>query len=198
MEILMKKAIFLVFALLLTLPVAAQVNLNVFTGYSLSAFEDQEEAASAIPLGVAVGYKVMPQLEVGGEVNLALPGYAFESTIYGVDFTTTFHQNLFGVYGRYYLPLQTVSPFLKAGVGLYTGNITMEGEFMGEKMDEELDMDSAVGFNFGAGVMLKKGFYGEFNYTIVNRASSEDDEDGSGESFGANTWAIQLGYRFKL
>lgn len=193
----MKKAI-LIFALLLTLPVAAQVSLNVFTGYSVSAFEDQEEAASAIPLGVAVGYKVMPQLEVGGEVNFALPGYAFESTIYDIDFTTTFHQNLFGIYGRYYVPLQSVRPFVKAGVGLYAGNITMEGEYGGQKMDEEIELDSAIGFNVGAGVMLRQGFYGEFNYTIVNRSSAEDSEEGIDDSFGANTWAIQVGYRFKL
>lgn len=190
-----KLSLVLVLALALVLPASAQVAVNVFTGLTYSAFEDQEEAASALPLGVAVGFMAAPKLEVGGEVNLAVPGYGFESTIYDVKFTTTFQQNLFGVYGRYYLGGQSLKPFVKAGVGLYSGDVKIEGSFMGETMDESLDVDSAIGFNFGAGVLFKS-FYGEFNYNLVSRKS--DDGEGSSDSYGANTWTVQIGYRFKL
>ncbi len=185
-----------VLALMLVLPVSAQVAVNVFTGLSYSAFEDQEEAASAIPLGVAVGWPVMPNLEVGGEVNFALPGYQFETSFYDVKITSTFQQNLVGAYARYYLGEGSLKPFVKGGLGYYFGNAKVEGTFMGEKMTETVDIDGAVGFNVGAGVMLKKGFYGEFNYNILSR-KAEDAEEGS-DSYGANTWAIQVGYRFKM
>ena len=186
----------LALALMLAVPVSAQVAVNVFTGLSFSAFEDQDESASALPLGVAVGFNPIPNLEVGGEVNLALPGYGFESTIYDVKITTTFQQNLVGAYGRFYFSGGPIMPFAKLGLGYYFGDVKVKGEFMGMKMDETLDVDGAVGFNVGAGVMLKKGFYGEFNYNILSRKSS--DGEGGSDSYGANTWAIQLGYRFKF
>lgn len=191
-----KLCLFVVLMSMVALPAFAQLNVNVFTGLTFSAFEDQEESATALPLGVAVGFNPMPNLEVGGEVNLALPGYGFESSFYDVKITTTFQQNLVGAYGRYYFSEGPIMPFAKVGLGYYFGDVKVNGEFMGEEMDETLDVDGAVGFNLGAGVMLKKGFYGEFNYNILSRKSS--DGEGGSDSYGANTWAVHVGYRFKL
>ncbi|MDZ7371970.1 MAG: porin family protein [candidate division KSB1 bacterium] len=184
--------------LMFAFPLYSQVAVNVFTGLSYSAFEDQEESASAIPLGVAVGYAAMPNLEVGGELNLALPGYGFETELYDIKVTSTFKQNLVGVFGRYYLGKGNLKPFVKGGLGMYFGDAEVEVSYEGQKEKETIDVNGALGFNLGAGVMLQKGFYAEFNYNIVSRKASDSETGEESDSFGMNTWAVQLGYRFKL
>ena len=175
--------------LLLSTSVMAQnsIALSAYTGYSLSAFEDQESAAGSLPLGISGAVEVMPQLQVGGEVLFALGGYQFEAEFFGETITTTMNQNMVGVFGRYYIPTTSITPYGKLGLGYYFGDSSIEG-FGAE---EELDVDGAIGFNLGAGVLITDNIFAEFNYNIVSRESD-------GESFGANTWAILAGYRFML
>jgi len=158
------------------------LTLSVFTGYSLTAFEDQESSAGTIPVGLSAGFKVQPALEVGGEFFYPIGGYSFEEG--DEDFgkiTYTFNQMMAGVYGKYLLGSGNLKPFLKAGVGYYMGNVKGETEGLPEV---DVDMDAAVGFNVGAGIESPNGLFAGFTYNIVTR-----------EDAGMNTYAVTVGYK---
>jgi hypothetical protein len=180
----MRNAIALAIILVVAVAGFAQQNLtlSVFTGYSLTAFEDQGSAAGTLPIGLSAGLKVQPALEVGGEFFYPLGGYAFEEQ--DEDFgkiTTTFNQMMAGVYGKYLLGSGNLKPFLKAGVGYYMGNAQAETEGL-PKVD--VDIDAAVGFNVGAGIESPNGLFAGFTYNIVTR-----------EDVGMNTYAVTVGYK---
>ncbi|MBN2009838.1 porin family protein [candidate division KSB1 bacterium] len=178
---------------LIAAPVLAQSNLVVsaFTGYSMSAFEDQESAAGTLPLGITVGHPVNSSLEVGGELNYALGGYNFESNVSGGKLTTTFNQLVVGAFGKYHFQNSSkYAPYAKAGLGFFTGDAQMEFEYNGQKQKSDSNIDSGVGFSLGAGIKVNKNVFTEFNYNIVSRKP-----DG-GNSFGMNTWGILVGWTF--
>ena len=175
--------------------------VNLSTGYSLTAFEEDpysQDAAGTLPLGVSVGKQVTPALEAGVEVLYPLGGYTWEVEFTGIPgivdsykTESTINQVLYGVYGRYLLSSGPgLKPFVKAGLGLYTGGGTVE--FEGES--EDFDIKSAVGFNIGGGVYVKDNVWVQFQYHIVSR---EPDEEGA-EKSGANTWDVMAGYVFEL
>lgn len=151
-----------------------------YAGYSMTAFEDQESAAGTILAGIYLGYKAMPALEIGAEFNYPVGGYSFESEYFGTTFTYTFHQMMLGFYGKYYIGTGNMKPFIKGGIGYYMGDTDVESG--GE--EATVDRDSAIGFNFGGGVLLNNGFFAEFNYNIVTR-----------EELGMGTWAAFVGYQ---
>ena len=180
------------FASLFSTAIFAQSRFTVsaLTGYTMSAFEDQEDAAGTLPIGVLVGYKAAPNLEVGVELNHALGGFGFEFDYSGTKITTTFNQTIFGVFGKYHFTENILKPYAKLGVGYYTGNADVEYELNGDKQSSTSDIDSAIGFSLGAGLIQSaKGFFAEFNYHIVSRKVE-------GESGGMNSWAILIGYKF--
>jgi hypothetical protein len=160
----------------------AQQNMTVslFTGYTMSAFEDQESAAGTLPLAASIGFKAAPALEIGGEFFYPLGGYQFETDILGTKLTTTFNQMMAGAYGKYCLGEGATKPFLKAGVGYYFGNVKLESE--GES--DSADMDGAIGFNVGGGIQMDSGLSLGFTYNIVTR-----------EEVGMNFWAATIGYQ---
>lgn len=184
----MKFKLFIVIgSLLMSASVYGQSKFTVaaLAGYGLSAFENQESSAGTIPLGVQLGYLVTPSLEAGAEVNLALGGYKFESEFDEFNVTTTFNQTIIDAFGKYYFGQGNFKPFAKAGLGYYLGDakVKIEGD------SETADIDPAIGFNFGAGLINQKGIFAEFTYHIVSRKSG-------GESMGMNNWAVMIGYKF--
>jgi len=164
----------------------AQVILGVQAGYASTAFEDQESAASTFSGGAIIGTDIMPMIDVGLEYNLLFSPFEFEEG----GTTAKVSQNLLGLWARwYFLPIPAVSPYIRGGVGYYSGKLELSGAMTGEA-----DFKSTVGFNIGAGVDMPMGLYGEFVYHIVSR---ELDVDGA-ESAGYNNWAISVGYSFDL
>ncbi len=164
----------------------AQLILGVQAGYASSAFEDQESAASTFSGGAILGTDIMPMIDVGLEYNLLFSPFEFDQQ----GTTAKITQNVLGLWARwYFIPLPAASPYIRGGVGYYSGKLELSGGSTGEA-----DFKSAVGFNIGAGVDLPMGLYGEFVYHIVSR---ELDLPGQ-ESGGANNWAISLGYSFDL
>ncbi len=190
----MKKAtMFLFVALFLVSGLFAQESqftVSAVGGYAMSAFEDQDDAAGALPVGVQVGYKFKPNFILGGEVNLAVGGFSWEMEESGYKITTTANQTLIGAFGKYYFSEGTYLPYGRAGVGMYTGDGEVKAEYQGQSQKQTLNIDSAFGFNIGGGVLLpEKGIFAEFIYHIVSR-------EVEGESSGMNYWAIQVGYQF--
>ncbi len=150
-------------------------------GYTMSAFQDQSSAAGTLALGASVGVKATPALEVGGEFIYPISGYKFEMTdeVFG-KITTTINQMMIGAYGKYFIGTGNLMPFLKAGLGYYTGKPKVE--ITGHS--ETAELKSAIGFNFGGGVQTAKGLFAMFTYNIVKR-----------ESAGYNSWSVLIGYQ---
>ena len=174
---------------LLSPAVHAQKDLIVTasTGYSLSAFENQNSVAGSWPLSLSGAIEVAPQLEMGADVHLALGGYAFDGEFFGQSITTTFRQHSVGAFVRYLLPLGSVSPFVRIGSGYYFGNSSYE--LFGHKQEEQVK--GAFGLSVGAGILLTDHLNAEFIYNAVSRESDE-------QKFDANTWMFLVGYRFIL
>ncbi|MBD3376839.1 outer membrane beta-barrel protein [candidate division KSB1 bacterium] len=168
-----------------------KTTVTVLAGYTMSAFEDQEEAAGTLAGGVRAGYMASPQIEVGAEFQSALGGYTYEMTLFDVTMETSFNQNVFGIYGKYLIPAANFKPFVKAGLGYYFGDAKVESDDELFNIDESVSIDAALGFNFGIGAHLTRALSAEFNYHIVSREME-------GESIGMNAWAILVGYNFKL
>ena len=179
----MKTRIGLVLGMVLILAAAASaqnLKLTAYAGYSMSAFENQGSAAGTIPLGLSLGFKAAPALEVGGEFFYPVGGYQFELKEATAKVTTTFNQMMAGGYGRYVLGSGHTKPFLKAGIGYYMGDVKFEVE--GGESDTA-KLDGAIGFNIGGGILMQSGLSLGFTYNIVTR-----------EKAGMNTWAILVGY----
>jgi len=168
----------------------AQNAISVHSGILVSAFEDQDESATAIPIGANFGMMVGENLEAGAEFGLLVSPFEFESEGLGTTVTSKISQTIIGVFGRYHFPMNGIMPYAKAGLGYYMGTFEAESDFgSGEE-----DFKGAIGFNIGAGVNTEMGIYGEFVFHIVSR---ELDMDGA-ESFGANNWGVNVGYRLPL
>ncbi|MCK5739541.1 porin family protein [bacterium] len=182
----MKKLLVLGFVLLATSVFAQGFIISPMSGYSMTAFEDQDDAAGNVLLGVEVGMMVMDNLEAGLEVMYPL-GYTFK--IEGVA-ETTFKNTQIGAYGKYYFEMDSFTPFVKAGLAYYMGNAEIELEAAGAE-DVELELDGALGFSVGGGVLMGNGMFVQLDYNIVSRG---DD----GDNFGMNTWDVLVGYQFPL
>lgn len=178
-------------------------SLAITTGYTMSAYEDQEDAAGTLPIGLQLGYTASPNLQIGLEVNNALAGFTWQLKDESINIESTFNQTIIGAYGKYFLGSGNVKPFVKGGVGYFLGDNETKVEILDESSTQKVKIDPAVGFTVGGGVSLTKKLFLEFNYNIVSRKaveSSDDDEliDVSSEKAGMNTWSVLVGYTFKL
>jgi opacity protein-like surface antigen len=183
------KLLFILVAILsVTVITQAQVYVGVQGGLGFSSFEDQDEGATAIPVAVTVGTDLLPIVDAGVEANFLASPYKFDVVDAALQTTEVeINQTIFGAYVRWYvLPLPALSPYVKGGVGYYSGKWKSDAG--------DVDLKSTVGFNIGAGVDLLMGLYGEVVYHIV---SMEADVSGA-ESMGYNSIQVQIGYSFDL
>ncbi len=187
----MKKVTFTIFIVLLLSVAGFSQSLAIFGGYLNSAFEDQEEAAGAIELGGAFVLDALPVLEAGVEFSTLISPFEFEMEVLGVKTTSKFKQTMFGVFGKYNISLPALTPYIRGGVGYYTGSIEVEAA--GETGEQ--DFKSAIGFNIGGGVQTFAGLYGEFIYHIV---SKELDVENAPSAMGSNYWGLRVGYSISL
>lgn len=182
-------------------------SLAVTSGYTMSAFEDQEDAAGTLPLGVQLGYMASPNLQVGAEVNYLLSGLTWKGEYAGFTLEQTFEQTIVSAYAKYFLGQGNVKPFVKGGVGYFMGNAKWVYKYDNEEDTDDMKIDPAIGFIVGAGVTLTPNIFVEFNYNLVSRKYAEDDAadmdpyasaNESSDKFGMNTWSILVGYKFNL
>jgi len=179
----------------------SNTSVAIVTGYTMSAFEDQQDAAGTLPVGVQLGYKASPNLQVGVGFTTLLGGLSWEASDMDYKVTTTFNQSIISAYAKYFLGEGSIKPFIKGGVGYFTGNADVKVEYAGEKATNTAKIDPAIGFIVGGGLTLNKNIFAEFNYNLVSRkpADSGDEFDsGSTDSMGMNTWSVLIGYQFNL
>lgn len=183
--------------------------LGIYTGYTMSAFEDQGDAAGTLPVGVQLGFKVAPQVEVGFEAANALGGFTWKGDVLGMETESTFNYTLLSAYGKYSFSQENLAPYVKGGIGYFLGDVKTKVSFMGEEESVTSKIDPGIGFVLGGGVDFNKRFFAEFSYNIVSRKSGEetdgsdefemaaaDDSGSSNDSWGMNTWVAKIGYRF--
>jgi hypothetical protein len=177
-----------------------QGKVGAFVGFGQSAFEDQDDAAGYIPVGVQGLYQVAPGFSVGAEVNISAVKFTWEIMD---EYTgekageVSISQNVFGALAKYEFGQASIRPLLRAGLGMYMGKSDAEPA-AGYTGGGEVDYKSAFGFNIGGGAtgcLGEKMFWlGEFVFHIVSR---EPDVEGA-ESAGANNWAVHAGVGMKF
>ena len=196
-EVMMKKVgLILAISVLFVLPCIAKDNVSVsaYTGYTMTAYEDQDESSGTLSIGAAIGYMVSSNFEIGVNFTTALGGFSFINEVMGATHTITVTHIVAGVHGKYYLPLEGIKPYLKAGAGYFAGHANYEVETTGvSTTDTIIGIDGNIGFTVGAGIITKVGIFVGFDYNIVSRKW-----EGSDDSAGMNTWAVLLGYHKTL
>ncbi len=199
-----------VFALIFVNKVDAQpFNVGFFTGYGMSSFENQDEAAGYLPVGFQALYSLdkmkWGSLNFGLEFNYAVAPFTFEvSNQQGKLWDQKVNQMVIAALVKVKFLKETFRPYARVGAGLYTGNIKNEftdlarqlAQQQNVQLNEEVKLGSGFGFNIGAGtdfVFDKKGasaVFFEFVFHISSRTP-----DGANSSTGLNNWAVQLGYQ---
>ena len=181
----------LVFAAFFVTSAHAIGSIGIQGGMASSSFEDQGSAASTFALGANFVFDMVPIVDVGAEFNTLLSPFEFEQEAFGQKITAKISQTYFGAFARFYpLPLPAIKPYVRAGVGYYSGKAELEGG----GQSGSVDYKGTLGFNVGAGVKAIMGLYGEFVYHIVSRELDVD----SAESAGSNNWMIMVGYSFEF
>ena len=220
----MKRILFVLILLLTTISIYAQASIALFAGYGQSQFGDNlfEEGidydqAGYLPIGLQAGYNfgVLPigSIFIGAEINHAIMPFTFE---YRDDvgngeqrlLDVKINQTVIGGLLKIKFDAGSVTPFVRVGGGMYTGGSEIEYSNLlkslaeqqtGERLeDDETDLKSTFGLNFGGGLDFKVGSSNavllEFVYHMVER---EADVENS-ETFGADNWAALIGFQFGI
>ncbi len=184
----MRGSLLLLLLLVFSSNLFAQGNksIGLHSGILFSAFEDQDETFTAIPVGGYFGMEVSNNMEFGAEVNMTVKH--FEEEDQGITGSIT--QTVMGAYLRYFFPSESAIPYIRAGLGYYVGEFKLSGD----GASGSVDFKGAVGFNIGAGIGTESGLYAEFIYHIVSR---ELDISGA-EALGANNFGAHIGYAFSI
>ncbi len=191
----------------------AQFKIGAFAGYGMSAFENQDEGAGYLPLGIQAYYSLeklkFGSLNFGLEFNYAVSPFTFEAKDANSGqklWESKLNQLVIAALIKVKFLKKNINPFIRLGAGLYTGNQDNEFTDLGKQYlqqnnlqpVEETKFKSAFGFNIGAGADYKVGKTGavffEFVYHIVSRAV---DVEGA-QSSGLNNWAVQAGFQVGL
>jgi hypothetical protein len=193
---------------------AQTFKLGLFSGYGSSAFENFDDNAGTIPAGVQALISLdklqFGSIDLGAEFGYSVVPFTFEvqeqvnQQIYKYDWKIK-QMVIAALVKVKFLKKSTAHPFIRIGAGLYSGGSTYEfpdeikqlAQQNNITLNEELNIDSAFGFNIGAGTDIQIGktaaIFAEFVYHIVSRKP-----EGATESNGANNWAAQVGVLFGL
>lgn len=206
----MKKLLTILFALMIFSGSAFSQSIGIFIGYGSSAFGDDffgeeakdENQAKYIPVGGHILFGTGGNFEIGAEVNYALVPFTFSAGDLG---DLEVEQLYYGALAKFKIGSGGgIWPYVRGGAGLYTGSSTFK---VSDEMknygaeDYTFDMKSAFGFNVGGGAELdfssNNGLFAEFVYHFVTRENDATDGEET-SSFGANNWALHVGFHFGL
>ncbi|MBL1215761.1 MAG: outer membrane beta-barrel protein [Ignavibacteriae bacterium] len=213
----MKKNNLITAALVLVVFAFSSINgqsfkLGLFSGYGSSSFENFDDNAGTIPAGVqallSLDKMKFGSIDLGAEFGYSVVPFTFEvqeqvnQQIFKYDWKIK-QMIIAALVKVKFLKKSSVHPFIRLGAGLYSGGSTYEfpddvKQFAQQNnitLNEELDIESAFGFNAGAGtdIQISKtaAIFAEFVYHIVSRKP-----EGAPEANGANNWAVQVGVLF--
>lgn len=202
-----------------------QVNIGIYTGYGISSFEDQDGNADMLPIGLQVYYSMdnldFISLNLGVDFNYSAMPFSFILTNNTGQTLITRKQNQLHVGALFkvkFIKGFILNPYLRIGAGLYSGNQSLEysDELAQEAQQQqitlanELELTSALGFNFGAGVDLNLttnesfGLFLEFTYHLNSREIDESPFNvfpgvNLGKRvLGFNNMAVLLGLQVKI
>jgi len=207
----MKKSLAILFTLFLLSGSAFAQSIGGFVGYGASAFGDKffgeeaedENQAKYVPVGAHILFGTGGNFEIGAEINYAAVPFTFDAGEYG---DLEVEQLYYGALAKFKIGSGGgIWPYVRGGAGLYTGSVNVkyseEAKAIGAE-DESIDLKSAFGFNVGGGAELdfssNNGLFAEFVYHIVTREFDQEEGEEGDTSFGANNWAIQVGFHFGL
>jgi len=182
-----------------------KASITVLSGYTTSAYEDQQGAKGAIPFGLQIGYMVFPSIHVGFEVNHLLNGLTWEKRNLYYLRQNTYSQTIHSVYVKVYEGYGKVKLFWKGGLGYFMGDIINTDKYDGGEETYYYPIESGIGFTLGVGLSVNKISL-EFDYNIVSRVYGRraGTLDGSSnvrkhdEKVGMNSWSVLIGYKFNL
>ncbi|HID39741.1 MAG TPA: hypothetical protein EYP36_09550 [Calditrichaeota bacterium] len=177
----------------LTANTTMATGLGIQAGMATSAFENQTSSANTFVGGAHFVFDLLPLIDLGAEYTLTISPFSFQSDYAGQTYTSDISQSYFGAFARIFLPLPliVIDPYLKAGVGYYSGKIKTSGA--GES--QTFDLKSTLGYSVGIGLKSVIGLYGEF---IYNFAKQELDGIPDPDTLAYNNWMIMVGYSFGL
>jgi len=198
-----------ILASLTTENIFAQPSLNIFTGYGMSSYENVISQADYLPVGAQLMFGV-PIFNFGIEAN-----YAAIPFIFNVKEDQTakklkeikFNQLFIGSVVKINFAEGNFIPFGRIGGGLYTGKEIVKWTEDEKKtaiengttlQDYKVPLRNTVGFNIGGGfdfvIDKYSGFFFEYVYHMVSRKENIQN----GNSFKANNWVIQAGYKINF
>lgn len=189
-----------------------QVNLGFYSGYGISSFEAQDGNADMLPVGLQMYYSMdnlgFISLNFGVDFNYSAIPFSFILTNNTGQTLITKEQNQLHVGALLkvkFIKGFILNPYIRLGAGLYTGNQSLEysDELVQEAQQQqiilpnEIELTSAFGFNFGAGLDLNLttnesfGLFLEFTYHLNSR---EIDESPFNVFPGVNLGKQDLGF----
>lgn len=200
-----------------------QMKIGIYSGYGLSAFESQSSGAETLPLGIQAYYSLenvsFANFNFGLDFNYSVVPFSFD--IQANDGSKIFSRSqkqlhVGALIKIKFLKKSMFNPFLRLGIGLYSGGHTLEYPAAIEQeaqqkqvsLPSELEISSGFGFNFGAGLDYKLtstiGLFTEFVYHIVSRELNEaplnvfEGLNLGKSSLGFNNWAMLVGFQTGL
>lgn len=204
----MKPLVISMFLLLFALPLQSQVTLGVWGGFGQSdiTFENVVIGKQSGYVPVGVQFLFGNTFQIGAEVNYAVIPFTFNWKEDGEDAQSMefkMNQLLLGGVAKLHFSTGAVRPYIRAGAGLYGGDVELEWSESAQELgyeNVEIDMGEELGFNVGFGIASMMSsmmdFFIEANYHLVNRENNETEIMRGIGKIGANNWAVHVGVKF--
>ncbi|MBN1426141.1 hypothetical protein JXA88_16445 [Candidatus Fermentibacteria bacterium] len=179
---------------------SAGPQVALMAGYGISFFDDEfmrflgtTAHGKEVPIGLVGTVPVVGRLSLGVELRLSLMPFTWDYRLSNESAgETTVSQNAISAVARYDFGRGSFFPYLRAGVGVYSGSAKLRGD-PSAYPDENIDFRRSVGVSAAAGLQggigPDKFWFGELIIHAVRRTL---DVEGYG-SWAAHNCAVQLG-----
>jgi len=182
------------------MPAHAGPQVALMAGYGVSFFDDDfmrflgtTRHGKEVPIGLWASLPLTGGLSAGVELRVSLLPFRWDYRL--SDETVgeaTVSQNVISLMARYDIDLGTPLPYLRAGLGLYSGTAGLQGD-QTLYPDENLSFQCSLGASAGAGIQgpigSDKFWFGEVVFHAVRRTL---DVEGYG-SWRAHNLSVQMG-----
>lgn len=169
---------------------SSDIHLTFYGGLGLTNFENQGSPGGAVVAGVAMGFNIFDQAELGLEINSTVTPFSLQTEIDGITYEENITQYIFGLYGQYYfLNKRKIRGFARFGGGFYIGDWE---QIYAETV--KVSLEGTLGYHAGIGFFFDEGFMLEILYHFVNRKPSTIGS----EAFVADNLQFLVGYQYSF